>query len=51
MIDTLRTEDDYREYLIWHGHPKCPFCSCTEEPWKLTSFGRFRRMLKCPHCR
>lgn len=45
MIETLSTEDECREYLeelVWNGQPKCPYCSCTEEPWKLTSFGRFR---------
>lgn len=52
MIDTLRTEDECREYLeelIWHGHLKCSYCSCTEEQWKLTIFGRFRGMYKCLH--
>lgn len=54
MIDTLSTEDECREYLeelVWNGHPKCPYCSCSQEPWLLTSFGRFRGMYKCPHCR
>lgn len=53
MFDTLSTEDECRKYLedlVWHGEPKCPFCSCTKEPWKLTTFGRFRGLYKCPHC-
>lgn len=53
MIDTLSTEDECREYLeelIWNGKPQCPYCSCSKEPWKLTSFGKFRGMYKCPHC-
>lgn len=53
MFDTLSTEDECREYLedlVWHGEPKCPFCSCSKEPWRLTTFGRFRGLYKCPHC-
>lgn len=55
MIDTLHTEEDCREYLeriIWGEAPVCPHCGCIDKDhWKLTSFGKFKGLYKCRHCR
>lgn len=55
MIDTLHTEEDFREYLEdmrWHGEPVCPHCgSISKHHYKLSQNGEFKSLYKCKDCR
>lgn len=50
MMDTLHTEEEYREYLetlLWGDAPVCPHCGTVDKNhYRLTSFGRHRSHLQ-----
>lgn len=55
MKNALKDETGFREFLEqakWRGTPVCPHCGCiSEEHYKLKTYGEFKGLYKCKHCR